>query len=71
MEDFWLDKTKSDNWSFRFFIRHELKWTIFRMSVRFAPTAASRELASFYGFPDGQPTWASSVDMLWPPVTYD
>jgi NAD(P)-dependent dehydrogenase (short-subunit alcohol dehydrogenase family) len=37
MEDFWLDKTKSDNWSFRFFIRHELKWTIFRMSVRFAP----------------------------------
>jgi hypothetical protein len=34
MEDFWLDKTKSDNWSFRFFIRHDLKWAIFRMSVR-------------------------------------
>jgi hypothetical protein len=40
MEDFWLDKAKSDNWSFRFFIRHELKWTIFRMSVCFAPEAA-------------------------------
>jgi hypothetical protein len=29
MEDFWLDSTKSDNWSFRFLIRHEFKWTIF------------------------------------------
>ncbi len=43
MEDFWLDKAKSDNWSFRFFIRHELKWTIFRMSVCFAPEAVGRE----------------------------
>jgi hypothetical protein len=34
MEDFWLDKTKSDNWSFRFFIRHDLKRAIFRVSVR-------------------------------------
>jgi hypothetical protein len=33
---------------------------------RFAPTAGSRKPASFFGFPAGQPTLASSVDMLWP-----
>jgi hypothetical protein len=41
MEGFWLDKTKSDNWSFRFFIRPDLKWAI--MSVRLAPKAAITE----------------------------
>ena len=39
MEDFWLDKTKSDNRLFRFLIRHDLKW-IFLHERPLAPEAA-------------------------------